>query len=198
MLEALYPEQAFPSLHALGFPGGSWMTELLDAAAGRPPARREPEAILADALRLSAIALAAEALSRELAGPAPEEDFTLPDSPSPLLVIVADETDRPDAERESLLKTIEAACGNEARIYRLPNVAPLPAFARAVFAKWGTPLSMTASTALVASSSMIRGLGALALGFSLVIHSRLSHRGKRPGRRVPDRADDEAASVTPI
>jgi len=36
-----------------------------------------------------------------------------------------------------------------------------------VFAKWGTPLSMTASTALVASSSMIRGLGALALGFSL-------------------------------
>ena len=37
-----------------------------------------------------------------------------------------------------------------------------------MFAKWGIPLSMTASTAVVASSSMIRGLGALALGFSLV------------------------------
>ncbi len=97
-----------------------------------------------------------------------EEDFALPEAPSPLLVIVADEKDNPDAERESLLTAIEAACGKEARIYRLPNVAPLPAFARAVFAKWGTPLSMTASTALVASSSMTRGLGALALGFSLV------------------------------
>ncbi len=168
LLEALYPERAFPSLHALGFPRGSWMAALLDAAAGRPPARRDPEAILADALRLSAIALAAEALSRELAGPAPEEDFTLPETPSPLLVIVADETDRPDAERESLLTAIEAACGNAVRIYRLTNSTPLPAFARAVFAKWGTPLSMTRSTAVVASSSMTRGLGALALGFSLV------------------------------
>lgn len=167
LLEALYPEQAFPSLHALGFPRGSWITELLDAAAGRSPARREPETILADALRLSAIALAAEALSRELAGPAAGEDFTLPEAPSPLLVIVADGTDRPDPERESLLTAIEATCRKEAWIYRLPNVAPLPVFARAVFAKWGTPLSMTASTALVASSSMTRGLGALALGFSL-------------------------------
>ena len=139
----------------------------MDAAAGRSPARREPETILADALRLSAIALAAEALSRELAGPAAGEDFTLPEAPSPLLVIVADGTDRPDPERESLLTAIEATCRKEARIYRLPNVAPLPVFARAVFAKWGTPLSMTASTALVASSSMTRGLGALALGFSL-------------------------------
>jgi hypothetical protein len=169
LLEAFYPEQAFPSLHALGFPKGSWMAEILDATAGRPPARREPEAIVADALRLSAIALAADDLSRELDGPAPEEALTaLPDSPSPLLFIVADEKDNPDALQESLLKAIEAVCGKEARIYRLPNVAPLPAFARAVFAKWGTPLSMTASTALVASSSIAQGLGALALGCSLV------------------------------
>ncbi len=163
LLEMLYPERAFPSLHALGFPRGSWMAELLDAAAGRPPARREPEAILADALRLSAIALAAEALSRETAGPA-EEDFTLPDIPAPLLIIVADEK---DATQESPLTAIEAACAQTARIYRLPAGA-LPAFTRTVFTKWGIPLSMTGSTAVVASSSMTRGLGALALGFSLV------------------------------
>ena len=53
-LEAFYSKAAFPSLHALGDPKGSWMTELLDAAAGRPPATRDPEAIMADALRLSA------------------------------------------------------------------------------------------------------------------------------------------------
>jgi hypothetical protein len=163
LLEALYPEQAFPSLHALGFPRGSWMVELLDAAAGRPPARREPEEILADALRLSAIALAAEALSRETAGPV-EEDFTLPDSPAPLLIIVADEK---DAAQESPLKTIESTYAQTARIYRLPAGA-LPAFTRTVFAKWGIPLSTNRSTAVVASSSMTRGLGALALGFSLV------------------------------
>ena len=168
LLEAFYPERAFPSLHALGTPRGSWMAELLDAAATRPPARRAPEAILADALRLSAIAVAAEALSQELVGQVTVEDFDLPEPPSPLLVIVADEKDNPDAERESLLTAIEATCRKEARIYRMSNVAPLPAFARAVFAKWGIPLSMTASTALIASSSMTRGLGALALGFSLV------------------------------
>jgi hypothetical protein len=169
LLEALYPaEGAFPSLHALGFPGGSWVAELLDAAAGRPPVRRAPEAILADALRLSAIALAAEALSRELDGPAPGENFTLPDTPSPLLVIVEDKADNPDDGRESLLKAIEAACGKAARIYRLPHVALLPSFARRVFAKWGIPVSMTKNIAVVFSSSMIRGLGALALGFSLV------------------------------
>ena len=166
-LEAFYSKAAFPSLHALGDPKGSWMTELLDAAAGRPPATRDPEAIMADALRLSAIAVAAEALSRELAGPAPGEDFTLPDTPSPLLVIVADKVDSPDTLRDSQLTAIAATCDNAARLYRLPNTAPLPAFARAVFAKWRIPLSMTGSTAVVASSSLIRGLGALALGFSL-------------------------------
>ena len=167
LLEAFFPERAFPTLLALGNPTGSWMTALLDAAACRPTARREPEAILADALRLSAIALATEALSRETAGPVPEENFTLPDTPSPLLVVVADETESPDPAQEASLTPIIAACGKAAMIYRFPNVAPLPAFARAVFAKWGTPLSMTASTALVASASLIRGLGALALGFSL-------------------------------
>jgi hypothetical protein len=163
LVEMLYPERAFPSLHALGFPRGSWMAELLDAAAGRPPARRDPEAILADALRLSAIALAAKALSRETAGSA-EEDFTLPDTPAPLLIIVADEK---DATQESPLTPIEEACAQTARIYRLPAGA-LPAFTRTVFTKWGIPLSTTRSTAIVASSSVTRGLGALALGFSLV------------------------------
>jgi hypothetical protein len=167
LLEAVYPERAFPSLHALGFPRGSWMAELLDTAAGRPPARRDPEAVLSEALRLSAFALAAEALSRETAAMADEEDFSLPEAPSPLLVIVADDKDGADAERASLLTAVEAACAQTARIYRLPAGA-LPAFTRTVFAKWGIPLSMTRSTAVVASSSMTRGLGALALGFSLV------------------------------
>jgi hypothetical protein len=167
LLETFYPEAAFPSLHALGAPRVSWMAELLSAAAGHPPARREPEAILADTLRLSAIALAAEALTRGLAGPAPAENFSLPEAPAPLLVIVDDETDRPDAARESLLTAIEAACGITAPILRMPGVASLPALARAVYAKWGLPLSMTGSTSVVASSSLIRGLGALALGFSL-------------------------------
>jgi hypothetical protein len=167
LLEAVYPAGAFPSLRALGFPGGSWMAELMDAAAGRPPARRDPGAVLSEALRLSAFVLAAEALSRELAITADEEDFALPEAPSPLLVIVSDDQDGADAERASVLTAIEAACGNMARIYRLP-VGALPAFTRTVFAKWGIPLSMTRSTAVVASSSMTRGLGALALGFSLV------------------------------
>ena len=166
LLEMLYPERAFPSLHALGSPRGSWMAELLDAAAAHPPSRREPEAILADALRLSAIALAAEALPRETAGSA-EEDFKLSEAPSPLLVIVSDDKDGADAERASLLTAVEAACAQTARIYRLPADA-LPAFTRTVFTKWGIPLSMTRSTAVVASSSVTRGLGALALGFSLV------------------------------
>jgi hypothetical protein len=167
LLEAVYPERAFPSLHALGFPRGSWMAELMDAAAGRLPARRDPEAVLSEVLRLSAFALAAEALSRELATPADEEDFALPEAPSPLLVIVSDDMDGADAERTSLLAAVEAACAQTARIYRLPAGA-LPAFTRTVFAKWGIPVSMTRSTAVVASSSMTRGLGALALGFSLV------------------------------
>ncbi len=169
LLKAIYPERAFPSLHALGFPAGSWMTALLDATTERPPARRDPEAILTDALRLSAMALAAEALSRELAGSTPEEiDVALPDSPSPLLLLISDEGGLQDDGREALMKEIDTACRKEARIYRLPHVALLPSFARRVFAKWGIPLSMTKSIAVVFSSSMIRGLGALALGFSLV------------------------------
>ena len=172
LLETIYPERAFPSLHALGFPGGSWMAELLDAAAGRPPAKRDPEAILTDALRLSAMALAAEALSRELAGSTPEEiDITLPDSPSPLLLLISDESGLQDDRREAqetLMNALDTACRKEARIYRLPHASLLPAFARRVFAKWGIPVSMTRSIAVVFSSSMIRGLGALALGFSLL------------------------------
>ena len=35
LLKAIYPERAFPSLHALGFPQGSWMTE---RSWTRPPA----------------------------------------------------------------------------------------------------------------------------------------------------------------
>lgn len=169
LLDMLSPEQAFPFLHSMDVPVESWMTTLLDAMTERPPARRDPEAILTDALRLSAMALAAEALTRELAGSAPEEiDVALPDSPSPLLLLFSDEGGLQDDSRDALMKKIDTACRKEARIYRLPHVAFLPSFARRVFAKWGIPLSMTKSIAVVFSSSVIRGLGALALGFSLV------------------------------
>jgi hypothetical protein len=145
------------------------MTTLLEAAAERPPARRDPEAILTDALRLSAMALAAEALTRELSGSTTEEiDVVLPDSPSPLLLLLSDEDSHQDDGQEALMNKIDAACCKEVRIYRLPYVALLPSFARHVFVKWGIPLSMTKSIAVVSSSSLIRGLGALALGFSLV------------------------------
>lgn len=172
LLEAIYPEDAFPSLHALEFPRGSWMTELMEAAAGRPPAKRDPEAILTNALRLSAMALAAEALTRKLEGSTPDEtDIALPGSPSPLLLLLSDEGGLRDNGREAqetLMNEIDRACSNEAWIYRLPHVALLPSFARRVYEKWGLPVSMTRSVAVVFSSSMIRGLGALALGFSLV------------------------------
>jgi len=169
LLDVLSPEQAFPFLHSMDLPLGSWIATLLDAAAEHPPARRDPEAILADALRLSAMALAAEALSREPAGSTPEEiDVVLPDSPSPLLLLLSDEAGHQDDGREALMKKIDTACRKEAWIYRLPHVALLPSFARRVFAKWGIPVSMTGTIAVVFSSSMIRGLGALALGFSLV------------------------------
>jgi hypothetical protein len=169
LLKAIYPERAFPSLHSLGFTEGSWITALIDATAERPFVRRNPEAILTDALRLSAIALAAEALSRELNGPAPVEiDVVLPDSPSPLLLLLSDEGDVQDDGREALMNKIDGACHNEARIYRLPHVALLPSFAHRVFEKWGIPLSMTKCIAVVFSSSMIPGLGSLALGFSLL------------------------------
>jgi len=169
LLEAIYPEAAFPSFHALGFPKGSWMTALLEAAAGRPPVKRDPEAILSDALRLSAMALAAEALTRELEGSTPDEiDLALPDSPSPLLLLLSDECGLQDYGRETLINEIDGVCRKEARIYRLPHVALLPSFARRVYAKWGIPLSMTRSVAVVFSSSMLPGMGALALGFSLL------------------------------
>lgn len=171
LLEAIYPKRAFPSLHALGFPQMSWMTALLEAAAGFPPAKRDHESILTDALRLSALALAAEALSREAAGPTPEEfDVALPDSPSPLLLLLSDEGCLQNGDRgaqETVMNKIDSACSEQARIYRLPSVALLPSFARHVFATWGIPLSMTRSIAVVFSSSLIRGMSALALGFSL-------------------------------
>ena len=71
-----------------------------------PGVRRQdasPEAILIDALCLSAMALAAEALSRELAGSPPDEiDVALPDSPSPLLLLISDEGGLQDEGREAI------------------------------------------------------------------------------------------------
>lgn len=167
--DVLSPEQAFPFLHSMEVPVGSWITTLLDANTERPPEMRSAEAKLVTALRLSAMALAAEALTRELAGSMPEEiDVALPDSPSPLLLLLSDDGGLQDDGRDALMKEIDTACRGEARIYRLPHAALLPSFARRVFAKWGIPVSMTKSIAVVFSSSMIRGLGALALGFSLV------------------------------
>jgi hypothetical protein len=168
LLEALYPEEAFPSLHALGFPKGSWMSELLDAAAGRPPAKRDPGAILTDALRLSAMALAAEVLTRELKGSASGvNDIALPDAPSPILLLISVEGGLQDGGRKALMEEIDRACRNEAQIYQLPP-ALLPSFARHVYTKWGIPLSMTRSVTVIFSSSQLPGLGALAAGSSLV------------------------------
>ena len=169
LLDVLSPEPAFPFLHSMEVPAGSWIATLLDAMTERPPEMRSAEAKLVTALRLSAMALAAEALSREPAGSTPEEiDAALPDSPSPVLLLLSDEDGLPNDGRDALMKEIAAACRKEARIYRLPHVALLPSFARRVFAKWGIPVSMTKSTAVVFSSSMLPGMGALALGFSLV------------------------------
>jgi hypothetical protein len=174
LLDILFPKEAFPFFHFGEVPAGSWMTTLLGAMSGRSPARRDPEAILTDALRLSAMALAAEAVARELIGSMPGEiDIALPDSPSPLLLLIADEDSLDDdgwETRETLISEIDGTCRKAARVCRLPHVALLPAFARRVHAKWGVPVSMTGSIAVVFSSSMIRGLGALALGFSLAPH----------------------------
>lgn len=165
----LYPEKAFPSLHALGRLSGSWIQALLDAAAGRPSGAQSPAADLDDALRLAAMAIGAKALSRELSGPTPEEmDITLPDSPSPLLLLISDQNAVPDDSRDSRIDAIEAVCRNDVRTYRLPHAALLPSFARRLFDRWGVPASMTGSIAVVAASSITWGLGALALGFSLV------------------------------
>lgn len=172
--DLLSPEEAFPFFHSGEAPAGSWMTTLLDAML-RAPARRDPEAILTDALRLSAMALAAEALAQEPPGSTPGEiDLALPDSPTPLLLLISDEGGLGDdgreirETREKLINRFDNSCRKAAWICRLPRAALLPSFARRVYAKWGLPVSMTGSIACVFSSSMIRGLGALALGFSLV------------------------------
>jgi hypothetical protein len=155
------------------------MTTLLEAIPEPPPARRNPGAILAEAFRLSAIGLAALSLpgcsalgAGNVASSTPEEiDATLPDTPNPLLLIIPDGGGLQDDSREAqetLIKRIDGACNKAARICRLPHAALLPAFARRIYAKWGLPVSMTRSIVVVFSSSAIWGLGALALGFSLV------------------------------
>lgn len=159
----LSPAAAFPTLHSLGMPRGTWMAALVEAAAGSPTAERKPEALLAEALSLSAFALAAGELAQEPGGTA----ITLPEAPSPLLVIVEDETAGSDPQQEKLLQKIKADCAGKVRTYRLPTGA-LAAFGRAVYAAWGTPLAFTRSTAVVASPAAIPGLGALGLGFSLL------------------------------
>lgn len=166
---SLYPGEAFPSLHALGCPSRSWIAALLDAVAEHPRGAQDPAANLVDALRLAAMAIGADTLSRELSVSATEEmDVTLPDLPSPLLLIVSDQTIVPGDSRDSRIDTIEAVCRNDVRTYRLPHAALLPSFARRLFDRWGVPVSMTGSIAVVASSSITWGLGALALGFSLI------------------------------
>jgi hypothetical protein len=168
LLKSMYPERAFPCLHALEFPVGSWFAALLDIVTERPQMTRNAEAQLAKALCLSATALAAEALLRELAGPASEEmTIALPDTPSPLLLLVSDEDSLQDDGREGVLNKIESACREEVLVCRLRHAAQLPALGRQMYERWGIPVSMSGSIAVVASASMSRGLGALALGFSL-------------------------------
>jgi hypothetical protein len=168
LLDQIYPERAFPALHALGFPAGSWLAALLDMAAVETQTRRDPEVQLAGALRLSAMALAAAALLREIAGAPPEEmDLPLPEFSAPLLLLVSDDGGFPDDGREGPLKEIETACRGEVWICKLSHMAQLPALGRKIHDRWGIPASMSGSVAVVASSSMIHGLGALALGFSL-------------------------------
>jgi len=167
LLEILYPARAFPFLHALKFPPGSWSAALLDAAAARSETR-DIDAQLERALHLSAMSLAAEALLGELAGLAPEEmDLPLPETPSPLLILVSDEEAPPDDGRDAALREIEATCRERVRIVKLHHIDQLPALGRTIYTRWGIPASMSGSLAVVASASMIRGLGALALGFSL-------------------------------
>ena len=169
LLDRMYPGRAFPCLQVLEFHAGSWCAALLDAVAMRPQTMPNTEAKLADALCLSAMAMAAEVLSRELAGPAPEEmNVVLPETPSPLLLLVSDEDCLQDDGREAVLKEIETACREEVLICRLQHMVQLPALGRKMYDQWGVPASMSGSIAVVASSSMIHGLGALALGFSLV------------------------------
>ncbi len=170
----LSPAAAFPTLHSLGMPRGTWMAALVEAAAGGPAGQRKPEALLAEALSLSAFALAAGELAQDPGGP----EIALPTTPAPLLVVVAEEGEAADPSREALLKGIEAACAETARTFRL---APggLAAFGRAVYAAWGTPLAFTRSTAVVASPSAVPGLGALGMGFSLLPIPGYPIRGSR-------------------
>ena len=162
------PAGAFPTLHSLGMPRGTWMDALLEAAAGRRDRKQEPEALLREALRLSAFALAAEELPAPDNGPGPAaRDLALPEAPSPLVVITADETEGADPERERLGEEIERGCAAAVPTYHVP-IRGLAGFARAAYATWDTPLAFTGSAAVVVSPSAIPGLGALALGFSLL------------------------------
>jgi hypothetical protein len=167
LLGSLFPERAFPFLHTLKFPCGSWGAALLDAAAA-PPGTRDIVAQMESALRLSALALAAEALLGELAGRTQEETgFELPATPAPLLILISDADGLPDEGRDAAFGEIEAACRATALIGKLSHVGRLPALGRAIYEKWGVPASLSGSIAVVASPSVTRGLGALALGFSL-------------------------------
>jgi hypothetical protein len=171
LLDLFSPEGAFPFFHSGDVPAGSWMTTLLGAMPP-PLARRAPEVILTDALRLSALALAAEAWAQVSTDTGSlETDLPLPDSPAPFLLLISDVDHLGGDSRETpgaLIDKIENASRKAARVFRLPNAVLLPALARRVYAKWGIPVSMTGSIACVFSSSLIRGLGALALGFSVV------------------------------
>jgi hypothetical protein len=167
LIRRLHPARAFPFVHSLGFPAGSWSTALLDAAAA-PPGTRDIVAQLKSALRLAAMALTAEALQGELAGRAPEgTDLELPEKPAPLLILISDTDGLPDEGRDAAFGEIETACRERTRIVKLRDTGRLPALGRAIHEKWGIPASSSGSLAVVASATMVRGLGALALGFSL-------------------------------
>lgn len=166
--ERICPGRAFPSLQAFQFSAVPWCAALLEMAAVETEPPREIEAQLAGAIRLSAMTLAAEALSRGMAAAAPpERERPLPASAAPLLLLVSDGGAVPGAGPEALFEAIESACRKEAPICRLSHVSELPAFGRKLYDRWGIPASLSGSIAVVASSSMTHGLGALALGFSV-------------------------------
>ncbi len=167
LLETIYPERAFPFLHTLGSLPGSWSAALLDAVATRP-GTRDIEAQLQNSLHLAVMALAGEALLGELADPAPEEtDLLLPEAPSPLLILLSDGDGLPTDGGDAALGEIEAFCREGVRIVKLQHMGQLPALGRTITERWGVPASLSGSLAVVASPSMLPGMGALALGFSL-------------------------------
>ncbi len=167
LLEKIYPEQAFPFLHSLGGLPGSWCAALLDKAAARPETRNV-EAQLGSSLRLVALALAGEELRREIAGTAAgEADIELPETPSPLLILLSDGDGLPTDGGDAALGEIEAFCREGVRIVKLQHMGQLPALGRTITDRWGVPASLSGSLAIVASPSMLPGMGALALGFSL-------------------------------